>query len=150
MNYVITICTVTGDEVEVAAFAAKHVTPYTDAPNQAYFNFRTILPNPAGPDAWGGATSSGHDYALRAREHGKMAFQFLTEWAFPFPIFRQLATLYPHLVFDVAVYEECYEGECTGAGEFNGKNDFHAVDPTPALEARAKAHAAQKAHAAVK
>lgn len=126
MDYVITICSVTGSEVDVAKFSRRHFTPYSDDRERAFFNFSTIFPHP-GFYEWG-AGSSGHDYELRRREHGIMEFLFASALAFPEPIFRRLAVMYPGLVFDVLVYDEIWDFERTAQGEFNGKNDFRAID----------------------
>lgn len=142
MDYVVTICTVTGVEAELAVFAATHIKPYEDAPSELFFSFWTVIPNPA--EDWG-TLSPGLFYKLRVREHGKMIFYFETERTFPLPIFRRLAAMYPGLVFHVVVYEETYMNQCTGEGEFNGKDDFHAVDPKPALAALRREHAARTA-----
>lgn len=63
-----------------------------------------------------------YDYAERERGDGRFVFKFETAWSFPEPVFRQLATMYPALVFAVISFDEGWNFACEG--EFNGRNDY--------------------------
>lgn len=68
-----------------------------------------------------------YDYEAREALPGSFRFKFETAWAFPEPVFRKLAEMYPRLVFRIASFDEGWNFGC--AGEFNGANDYHEVKP---------------------
>lgn len=75
-----------------------------------------------------------YSYETREREVGLAAFKFESAWAFPEPVFRKLAKLYPLLVFTVESFDEGWNFACVGA--FNGPNDYRRVDATKELYER--------------
>ena len=69
-----------------------------------------------------GTRSNAYGFERRAREPGRFEFKFETAYAFPEPVFRAAAKLYPTLTLAVAAFEESWL--FGAAGEFNGRKDF--------------------------
>jgi hypothetical protein len=82
------------------------------------------------PQFWGTKWSA-YDFERRARSEGQVVFKFETAWAFPEPIFRKLALLFPDIVFAVVSFDEGWSFACTGS--FGGENDFAVVGATAEL-----------------
>lgn len=69
-----------------------------------------------------GTRSNSYAYERRERAPGRFVFRFMSAYAFPEPVFRAAAKLYPELTLEVAAFEEAWLfGAC---GEFNGRDDF--------------------------
>lgn len=83
-------------------------------------------------DQWGTKWNS-YEFCVVSDAPCRYEFVFDTAWSFPEPIFRQLAILYPSLIFAVKCIDE---GMAWGSrGEFNGRNDFQYVDADEELSA---------------
>lgn len=69
-----------------------------------------------------GTKWNAYSYEERERAPGRFVFKFETAWAVPEQVFRELASRYPSVTFDVASFDE---GWNFGAvGQFNGRDDY--------------------------
>ncbi|MGY6709039.1 MAG: hypothetical protein ACXIVF_11995 [Rhizobiaceae bacterium] len=113
-NWVAHEVRVSGPEKDIVRFLSRCFEPDDECASRLNFSFGAVIPlADAGGDfstddaleAWG-TRREAFETDIADRDKGMIRFKFLSATFSPMPVFRQLATDYPDLTFDIAVLED--------------------------------------------